>query len=850
MSYRPALYAFCLAFVLAMPLAQAQTTYHFELPKQALADSLHAIATTTGANILFDPNGLKGVKAASVRAELSAGDAIKRALIGTRFEAKSPTPGVFVIRPIAYEQAAAEHLELQEVVVSARRRDELLTTVPESITAYTSDFMQKENIQSFVDYATRIPNLSFQYGQGADLLWSGSRETTIRGVAGEGTTAYYINDTPVPSTVSPQTLDLDRIEVLKGPQGTLFGESSMGGTIRFITKKPSLEQSSGTVQLQGGDTEDGGGLDFDNNVMGNFALVPGRLGMDAAFGFTHDSGYSKRQFPDASGQLVTKGDQGADDIYTGSIALRARISDSLEATVSAIGESTYLHGFPAAYVPLPGYRPLTYTEDRWQDVREYSKDRWGLGAFVLNYSAGGVSVVSSTSFFKRRIEEQEDDTEGTNFFFDQQPPLGVGVNIGDPAFPTVSVLNTRLVTQETRLSFADGTLVKRLSGTVGVFYQHSVSSTYLPVIPIPAMAAAGFFPAAIGGNYGLTHGDSTALFGELYYDILPKLTLTLGARQYWISQTADPGWQYGFIFGPTMQTTPGFQNDDSGLVPKAVLSYKVGDQGNVYVSASKGFRSGGTQQPLPSICDNDLANLGVNPQDILKYRSDTLWNYEVGAKSRLDDGRMTASAAAFEIDWSNIQQTAWLPTCTLSFIANAGKARIRGGELELAGTPIADVPFSVQLGLGYTDGVLIDPGVLQQAPNSPLGMIPQWTGSIATYYERPITTRISLFVAADYSYTDSLHVPIAGGGFNDRQPLDFLNGNIGIKFGSSQLMLYGKNLLDRHLNLGDQPSSGFEREALNPDGTPVLLPNGSPEQLPRAVVSRPRQIGLQYQVSF
>lgn len=747
--------------------------------------------------------------------------------------------------------AATDDLQLEEVVVTARRKEELLTTVPASITAYTADFMKKENIQSFADYATRIPNLSFQYGQGAELLWSGSRETTIRGVAGEGTTAYYINDTPVPSTVSPQTLDLDRIEVLKGPQGTLFGESSMGGTLRFITKKPSLETSSGTVQLQGGGTEDGG-FDFDNNVMGNFALVPGRLGMDAAFGFTHDSGYSKRRFPDASGQLVTKGDQGADDVYTGSVALRARLADSLEATVSVIGESTYLHGFPAAYVPLPGYRPLTYTEDRWRDVSEYSKDRWGIGAFVLNYSAGGVSVVSSTSFFKRRIEEQEDDTEGTNFYFDGPPAItgGPGVNIGDPAFPTISILDTKLVTQETRLSFADGTLLKNLSGTVGVFYQHSFNSTYVPVIPIPAMAAAGFFPAAIGGNFADTHGDSTALFGEIYYNIMPKLTVTLGARQYWIGQKADPGWQYGFIFGPDLQTTTGFKNNDSGVVPKAVLSYKVGDEGNVYMSASKGFRSGGTQQPLPSICDYDLGNLGVNPQAIQKYRPDTLWNYEVGAKSRLDDGRMTASAAAFEIDWSSIQQAVWLPTCTLSFIANAGKARIRGGEFELAGRPVADVPFSIELGVGYTNGVLINPGLVPQAPNSPLGLIPQWTASISTYYERPLTGRVSLFVAADYSYTDSLHVPIASGGFNDRQPLNFVNGNIGINFGRSQLLLYGKNLLDKRLNLGDQPSSGFQREALNPDGTPVFLPNGTPEQMPRAVVSRPRQLGLQYQVSF
>lgn len=837
MSYRVVSRAFGLVFALAMPLAQAQTTYQFDLPSQPLAASLHAVAKKSGANVLFESNDVKGIKAASLHADLSPDEAIKRLLAGTALEATSTIPGTVVIRPKSSDHGSADQLQLQEIVVSARRKEELLTTVPASITAYTADFMQKEDIRSFVDYATRIPNLTFQYGQGANLLWSGSRTTIIRGVAGEGTTAFYINDTPVPSTVSPQTLDLDRIEVLKGPQGTLFGQSSMGGTLRFITKKPSLDTSSGTVRLSGGGTKDAG-ADYESDFLGNFALIPGRMGVDAAFGYTHDSGFSKRSFPDASGHLVVKGDQGADDIYSASVALRTRISDSLEATLSFIGESTYLHGFPAAYVPLPGYRPLTYTEDRAADVPEYSKDRWGLGAFVLNYSAGGYSVVSSTSFFKRRVAEQEDDTEGTNFFFQQD----IGVDLGNTPFYTDSINNTRLVTQETRLSFADGTLLKRLSGTVGVFYQHSVDETYLPIIPVPAMAAAGLYPAFVGANSAVNHGDSTAVFGEFYYNILPKLTATLGLRQYWITQQADPAWDYGFIFGPDPVTEPGYRDKESGLVPKAVLSYKVGDEGNVYASASKGFRAGGTQLPLPDICAPDLANLGVNQQDILKYKSDTLWSYEVGAKSRLDNGRMTASAAAFEIDWSNIQQTAWLPQCTLSFITNAGKARIRGGELELSGKPVADVPLSIQLGLGYTNGVLIDPGVLPQAPNSPLSQIPQWTGSIATFYERPVNNRISLFVAADYSYTGSVSVADGTGGFLERQPFNILNGNIGINFGRSQLLLYGKNLLDKRLNFGDQPSAGFERQ--------VLLPDGSPERLPRAVVSRPRQVGLQYQVTF
>jgi outer membrane receptor protein involved in Fe transport len=565
--------------------------------------------------------------------------------------------------------------------------------------------------------------------------------------------------------------------------------------------------------------------------------------VDAAFGYSSESGFAKRAFPDASGRLVVKGDQGRADTFTASVTLRAKFSDPLEASISFIGQSTYLHGFPAAYVPLPGYRPLSYTEVRYQDVPEYSKDRWGMGAFVLNYSSGGVSVVSSTSFFSRRIDEQEDDTEGTNFYFETPPPDGPGVSLGDPAFNTISIMHQRQVTHETRLAVEDGTILRGLSGTVGVFYQHTLSNTFLPVIPVPALDAAGLYPDNVGANSATNHGSRTALFSEVYYKLLPKLTLTLGARQYWIDQRTDPQWNYGFIFGPGANIVPATRESESGLVPKAVLSYKVGDEGNIYASASQGFRPGGSNTVLPPvICDGDLANLGLTKDDTLRYKSDTLWSYEVGAKSRLSDGRVNASAAAFQIDWSHIQQTALLPTCTLSLIANAGKARLRGGELELAGRPFAETPLSLQLGLGYTDGVLRDPGVLAQAPNTRLSQVPEWTGTVSASYERPITRRVSLFAAADYSYTGSVEVSNGRRGFYERQPFNMVNGNIGLSFGRSQLMIYGKNLLDKRLNFGDQPSAGFERQ--------IVLPDGTDERLPRAVISRPRQVGLQYQVDF
>ena len=732
-----------------------------------------------------------------------------------------------------------EPIEMDEIIVSARRKDEKLIDVPASITAYSSDFLKTQNIQNFTDYATRIPNLSFQYGLGGDLLWGGSRETTIRGVAGSGTTAYYINDTPVPSSVSPLTLNLDRIEVLKGPQGTLFGASSMGGNLRFITRKPSLTENSGAVQVQGGGTKLGG-FDFDGNAQANFILVPDRIALDVAFGYTRESGFITRRFPGESGELISKKGQGRNDIATGSVTLRVKLTDSLEASINGIGQASKLHGFPATYFPLPGYKPVSYTVDRDRDVQEYSKDRWGIGSIVLNYAGEGFSVVSSTSYFARRIKEREDNTEGSNLYLAEAEP---DIDLGNPAIYGDTNATTRLFTHEDRLTFDYGTILPHLSGIVGVYYQHEYLRTKMPPVRIPGLADAGIEPDYLGTSNLANHNNDVALFGELYYELVPKLTVTVGLRKYWIRQKTDAGVDMGYLFPPDgISVNPALKNSQTGLIPKAVISYKIGDQGNIYASASKGFRVGGTEQALPDICSTDLENLGVNAEDLRQYKSDTLWSYEVGAKGSLANGRLSASVAGFQIDWSNIQQSIFLPTCTLPVTTNAGKARIRGGEFELSGRPFAGVPFTLQVGLGYTDGVLQEPGVVPQEPNTPLPLVPKWTGTISGYYEVPLGDSLQLFMAADYSYTSSVKVSDGDSGFYTRQPINMVNGNIGLSFGNSQVMVFVKNLFDKRLNFGNQPSAGFERQE--------LLDDGSYQRLPRGVVSRPRQIGVQYQLNF
>jgi len=744
----------------------------------------------------------------------------------------------------ASKAVSADADALQEVVVSARRKEEALTEVPASVTAYSADFIQKQNIQSFADYATKIPNLTFQYGQGSDFSatgFSGGRVTTIRGVAGANTAAYYVNDTPVPASVSPATLDLDRIEVLKGPQGTLFGASSMGGNLRFITRKPSLTENGYTAEVQGGQTRSAG-ADYGLDALAGIVLIPDTMALDVAFGYTHESGFITRRFPDPypAGNLVSKHDQGRNDLFTGSVSLRTKLTDQLEVTLSALGQDSTLMGYPAAYVPLPGYTPVSYTVNRDRDVQEFSKDRWALGSITLNYAGTGFSLVSSTSYFTRRVEEQEDDTEGTNqfigTFFD-------GLDFGNPAFPTRNIVTDRRFTHESRVSFDENPAIPHLSAIAGVFYQRDTLTFFQPGIVIPALADAGYDPAYLSDFRFPAHEVNTAVFGELYYEVVPKLTATLGLRQYWIQQKDDAIVGTGFLSPPGGDFTPARRNSQSGRVPKIVVSYKIGDEGNVYASAAQGFRVGGSQPSLTDdFCVPELAALGLTKKDVELYKSDTLWSYEIGAKSKLADGRITLSSALFQIDWSNMQQTVLLPKCSLGFISNAGKARIRGGELEVSGKPVATVPLSVQFGLGFSHGVLLDPGLLPQAANTQLAQVPELTGSIAGYYITPINRTLDLFVAADYAYTGSVKVANSDGGFVTRRPFNILNGNVGLRLGNSEFLIYGKNLLDKHLNYGDIYANGFERQE--------ELPDGSFQRLPRGAVSRPRQIGAQYRVNF
>src|SRR5580692_10738659 len=248
----------------------------------------------------------------------------------------------------AQEQASATENNgaIETVVVSARKREESIAEVPTSITAFTSETLKDYNIQSFTDYASKTPNMSFTYGGGPTGV-ADARTVAIRGITGQnlfgtaGATGFYIDDTPVPGSVDPRVVDQASIEVLKGPQGTLYGESSLGGNVRLITKQPDLTKSGFGYMAQAGMTSGGGSADGGANAIANAVLIPDRAALRVVLFANHDAGYLTRTYPTdpaspAGGDpflsvpRTSVGDQGAITAYGGSAALLFRVTDSLD----------------------------------------------------------------------------------------------------------------------------------------------------------------------------------------------------------------------------------------------------------------------------------------------------------------------------------------------------------------------------------------------------------------------------------------------------------------------------------------------------------------------------------------
>ncbi len=651
----------------------------------------------------------------------------------------------------AAEAGAADEATgpLTEIVVTATRHEESLSKVPISVTALTQEALDIRGIKDFQDVAKFTP--------GVNIDNSGTNNISIRGIAstgGAGTTGIYIDDTPIqmralafnPDDALPKSFDVARIEVLRGPQGTLFGAGSEGGTVRYITAQPSLTKSSIYSRSEISYTQ-GGDPSYEAGVAGGMPIIDGTLGVRASVWYRRDGGYVDRINP------VTLGTEQKNANFDETMLVRLAAvwapTDKITVTPSYFYQDRYRNDVES-YWPL--YSNAGQNRFVNADPTQRSDpDRFYLMALKVEGDLGAAKLISNTSYYHRKEETGYDGTLYNlgfyqTFFgpnFSLQNPLmidGNGVHLPDGVTnyrAPASVNNSQQnFTQEIRLQSNDPSA--RLIWTTGVFFstnrQQYLEQIHDPLLNNLTQTVLGapytdiftdvngnptpFDPRYPNDSYFLltnAKDQQLAAYGEGTFSFTDQFKLTLGAR---LSQS-----KYSFTSltgGPQLFNAPaevGADKNENSFTPKASFSYQMDPRNLYYFTYAKGFRPGGGNNPVPyAACAADFQNFNITGAP-LTFNSDTVNSFEVGAKNNFDN-RVKISSSVYYIRWNNIQQTVVPPVCQISFIANLGTAIAKGFDIQ-AEIALTD-SFTVELATGYTDARYSKDSRLVATENPPI----------------------------------------------------------------------------------------------------------------------------------
>ncbi len=786
--------------------------------------------------------------------------------------------GVLLAASAAIEAAAAESTSgegLEEIVVTAQKRSESAQSVPMSMTTFGSVALEQKAINNFFDYATKVPNLAFApTGDGVGT----ARTVSIRGISGDNVTGFYIDDTPLPDSLDPRVLDIDHIEVLRGPQGTLYGARSMGGTVRIITKEPDFNKFSGTIHGGVATTDRTNQPDYTVDGIVNVPLIQDRLSLRLSGFYDDQAGYFRRSycsdpaaagvtcFPLSTGGRTTERNIGAIDTYGGSASLAIKVSDSLTLTPRLMMQRANYNGFPLAdFNSMPGngigfpapsgpyslptpLRSTDFTQARFFNVPEGGSDWWDLYSLSAHWRTGWGEVVSSTAYFDRRVDENEDQSEFVWAAITSGACANPAPFCNPPSPGPIEEIKAyqRFVEEVRFVSSLPGPLQFVVGGFYSDFHGRLPFASLYPPSEVPNLdnELGGpnnpDYPNLIFAQDFHTDIKEPAVFGELSYQLTSALKVTGGLRWYQVKTTSH-GFEEGLAVGggPPL-VSPEATVTENGVNPKVEADYHLDADRMVYALASKGFRPGGVVPIVPpgtaGTANDCVAALAqVNPNltlaDTRNFKSDSLWNYELGGKTAWLDHRVTFNAAAFYVKWKDIQQQVLLP-CGFQFISNAGAAESKGGELELRARPAEHLEAA--LAAGYQDAKITEKGASPQPVGSPVFQVPDWTGNASLSYNTPLTSRWQLVSGLDYSYIGSSF----SGNNSPSQPRKrpayrLLDARVALANERLEVALVGKNLTNEVANLGDNRSIAAE------------VPGR-----PRLFVNQPRTVGVEMRMSF
>jgi iron complex outermembrane recepter protein len=730
--------------------------------------------------------------------------------------------------PAAYSQErTAENAGLEEIVVTAQKRSENLQDVPVSIQALSTAKLEELHVTSFDDYAKFLPSVSFlgdaTGGPGFEHVYMrGVSSSVLENHSGSlPTVGVYLDEQPVTTidgVLDIHIYDIARIEVLAGPQGTLYGASSEAGTIRIITNKPDTTAFAAGYELGANQVDHGG---VGGSVEG-FLNVP--LSPIAAIRLVawdeHKAGYidivpKSYTFPTSgitfSDAPFVKKDANYVDIRGGRAALKLDLNDSWTATPTVMGQVTSAGPGPFAYNPNAG------DLNTWQFFSDRTRDSWVQSALTIEGKIHDFDIVYSGAYLARNQHESEDYTD-YSLFYDRAHGSGAYFldNAGHLINPAQHIIGRDHYTKTSNELRVTSPKEYRFRMTAGVFVQRQVHEIFQDYIvnngdPLANNLSIPGYPGSVWLTDEERVDRDAAVFGEANFDLTDNLTATAGIRHYTFDNTLYGFYGFNANFSKSQGTATCFlatpfhgapcvdldgKSEGSGNSPKLNLSYKFDPNHMLYVTWSKGFRPGGVNR-----------NGGGK---LPPYQPDYLSNYELGWKTTWFEHRLRFNGAVFDEEWKAFQFS-FLGPNALTIIQNAGQARIRGVEsdLEFAATE----GLTLSGGFSYTDAkltqaycpggpaVCLAPGVENYAPSgTQLPTTPKFKGDVTARYTFAMGAGYKGNVQASVVYSGPRWADLrilARNAFGEMPSYTLTDFTVGVEKNGFNADLYANNVFDR-----------------------------------------------------
>ncbi len=738
--------ALCLCLALApvtVALAADPAPIPFNIPAQPMVSALQAFSAKTGIAVGGDTQQLRTRTSQPVVGTYAPEKALQLLLQGSGLQVERISETVFRVNgpehasqlvpvpQLAPVPASAPRLQTpqpppEELLVTANKRIERLQDVPSSVTALRADRLAEIGLVKIEDYAARVPGLIVN-----NLTAGGAQNTVaLRGVTtgpvGSPTVGIFVDDTPLTASTALSggtgvpdldPADLDRIEVLRGPQGTLYGGGSMGGLIKFVTKAPDYDHVSARLQLDGSSIAGGG---YGGGVRAAMnAPITDTIAIRASAFARHDGGFIDNL---STGQNdVNRG------LYDGGrVSLGAKLGENFNIRLSAMRQQIRARGNPVIDIDGTTLQPLYGDlQTRRAPGSDNSHNVNTVYDARLTGDLGFADVVSTTSWGENRFQSN----------FDYSPvlaPLVAGLfGVNNAGVAVGSDRRTNKFTEETRLSSKPG---QTFSWQIGGYFTHE-STSYgqsvrvfdgrtgapLPVV-LPPLGSIGA-PAKF---------EEKAVFGNVNYAVTERFDVTVGLRYSSNDQNATQ-YTSGALFG---NSNAPLTSSDSSTTFLVNPRFKITDDVMVYGRIASGYRPGGP----------NVVVAGVPAA----FGADTVVNYEAGVKADFFDKTLSFDAAAFYIDWSDIQVRQQSPVATTYYV-NGGQAHSKGVEGSVTWRPVA--ALSIAGNLSFIDAELdgdLPQGVAKKGDRLP--DTPRWSGQVSADYTFPVIYDWSGSVGGSYRH--------------------------------------------------------------------------------------------------